>query len=72
MTFGRRSGISAAKYVKGGVELKKPTLEHVVKFEKELEKAGIENPVVAPILLPDYSTEEVIARRWTEGLQESE
>lgn len=72
MTFGRRSGISAAEYIKSGVELKKPTLEHVVRFEKELKEAGVEDPVVAPILLPDYSTDEVIARRWTEGLQDSE
>ena len=72
VTFGRRSGISAANYVKGGVDLKKPTLDHVVRFEKELEEAGIENPVIAPILLPDYTTEEVMSRRWTEALQESE
>jgi succinate dehydrogenase / fumarate reductase flavoprotein subunit/L-aspartate oxidase len=72
MTFGRRSGINAVEYVKNGVELKKPTLDHVVKFEKELEEAGIKNPNIAPILLPDYSTEEVISKRWLEGLQESE
>jgi len=67
LTFGRRAGISAAKYVDSGVELKKPTLDHVVKFEKELADAGIENPIVAPILLPDYSTEEVSSRRWLEN-----
>jgi len=39
---------------------------------KELEEAGIENPIVAPILLPDYSTDEVISRRWTERLRERE
>ncbi|MFC1840646.1 FAD-binding protein [Thermodesulfobacteriota bacterium] len=72
MTFGRRSGISAAEYVKSGVDLKKPTLDHVVKFENELKEAGIENPIIAPIILPDYSTEEVISRRWTEGLQVGE
>lgn len=72
VTFGRRSGIQAAEYVKGGVTLKRPTLDHVIKFERELKEAGIKDPVVAPILLPDYSTEEVIARRWTEALQENE
>lgn len=72
MTFGRRSGINAAEYVNGGVDLKKPTLDHVVNFENELKEAGIENPIIAPIILPDYSTEEVIAKRWTEGLQDSE
>jgi succinate dehydrogenase / fumarate reductase flavoprotein subunit/L-aspartate oxidase len=72
MTFGRRSGINAAEYVKGGVDLKEPTLDHVVNFENELKEAGIENPIIAPIILPDYSTDEVISRRWTEGFQGSE
>jgi len=72
ITFGRRSGINAAEYVNSDVKLKKLSLDHVVKFEKELEDIGIKNPVRAPILLPDYSTEEVSARRWNEPLKESE
>ena len=46
--------------------------DFVVKFEKELADEGVENPKTAPIILPDYSTEEVSARRWTEALMESE
>jgi succinate dehydrogenase/fumarate reductase flavoprotein subunit len=72
ITFGRRAGANAAEYVRGGVELKKLALDHVVKFEKELEEAGIENPIIAPVLLPDYSTEEVSARRWLDALMENE
>ncbi len=72
ITFGRRAGISAAKYVQGGVELKKPSLDHVVKFEKELGEAGVSDAIVAPILLPDYSTDEVTARRLSEARQEAE
>jgi succinate dehydrogenase / fumarate reductase flavoprotein subunit/L-aspartate oxidase len=72
IAFGRRSGTNAAEYVKRGVALKKLTLEHVVQFEKELEKAGIDDPQVAPLLLPDYSTEEVSARRWSDALLETE
>jgi succinate dehydrogenase / fumarate reductase flavoprotein subunit/L-aspartate oxidase len=68
ITFGRRAGKNAAAYVKSGVDLKKLTLDHVVKFEKELAEAGIENPQVAPILLPDYSTDEVAAKRWPEAV----
>lgn len=68
ITFGRRAGKNAADYVKGGVELKELSLEHVTKFEKELEEAGIENPAVAPIVLPDYSTDEVAERRWPDAL----
>ncbi len=66
IAFGRRAGTNAAEYIKDGGEIKKLTLDHVVKFEKELKEAGIKNPKAAPILLPDYSTEEVSARRWTD------
>ena len=65
ITFGRRAGTRAVDYVNSGVKLKKLTLDHVVKFEKMLADAGIENPKTAPILLPDYSTDEVISHRWT-------
>ncbi len=68
ITFGRRAGKSAAAYVSQGVELRDLTLEHIVKFEKELDEAGVENPKVAPIVLPDYSTDEVAERRWPEAL----
>ena len=68
ITFGRRAGTNAAKYIQGGVTLKGLTLDHVVKFEKELAAAGIKDPAIAPILLPDYATEEVVERRWTEAL----
>ena len=72
ITFGRRAGANAAKYIKDGVALKKLTLDHVIQFEKDLKDAGIENSIIAPILLPDYSTEEVISRRWLEGMMENE
>jgi len=65
LTFGRRAGIAAAEYVKGGIEIKKLSLEHVVKFEKELKSAGIENPLIGPMILPDYTTEIVRGKQWT-------
>ncbi|MCP4756760.1 MAG: hypothetical protein GY866_38345, partial [Proteobacteria bacterium] len=46
---------------------KKLNLDHVVKFEKELADAGIGDPAAAPILLPDYSTDEVNERRWLDA-----
>ncbi len=67
ITFGRRAGKNAAAYVKAGVQIKALTLDHVIKFEKELADAGIDNPAVAPILLPDYSTDEVAERRWPQA-----
>ncbi len=66
ITFGRRAGAKAAEYIKDGVELKKLTLDHAVKFERELTDAGIENPKTPPIIFSDYSTDEVSARRWTD------
>lgn len=72
ITFGRRAGRNAAEYIKGGVELKKLTLDHVLQFENALKEAGIKDPLVAPVVLPDYSTDEVGARRWSKALTESE
>ncbi len=72
ITFGRRAGRQAAEYVQAGVSLKKLTLDHVLEFEKELKAAGVKKPLVAPILLPDYSTDEVAARRWSDALLEAE
>ncbi len=67
ITFGRRAGVSAAEYVNWGVQLKGLSFDHVAKYEQELAAAGIENPMVAPILLPDYATDEVACRRLLEN-----
>ncbi len=72
ITFGRRSGTNAAEYVNNGVELTKLTLEHVMKFERELTAAGIDNPVTAPMLLPDYATDEVSSHRLLDSQMSSE
>jgi succinate dehydrogenase / fumarate reductase flavoprotein subunit/L-aspartate oxidase len=65
LTFGRRAGKAAAEYVRGGIEIKKLSLEHVVKFEGELKSAGIENPLIGPMILPDYTTDIVRGKQWT-------
>ena len=63
--FGRIAGISAASYVgekfKDGVL----TLDHVRRYHKELEEAGIVTDRVAPMLLPDYSNPYVRERQLT-------
>ena len=54
IVFGRTAGISAAqksKTAKHG----KPSLDHVGKYEKETEKAGIDTGAVSPLFLPDYT-----------------
>ena len=37
------------------MKLGKLTLAHVDEWNKQLEEAGIENPIASPILLPDYT-----------------
>ena len=62
--FGRRAGINAALSAKK-VKLGKLTLEHVKRYEKELQKAGIHTDRIAPMLLPDYTPAAVRARQLT-------
>ena len=52
--FGRRAGRAAALRAPE-VDLGKLTLAHVDEWNKQLEEAGIEDPIVSPILLPDYT-----------------
>jgi succinate dehydrogenase / fumarate reductase flavoprotein subunit len=57
LVFGRRAGFDAARRsrtAKGG----KPTLNHVVRFHKELAKAGYSAEKHSPVLLPDYRSDE--------------
>jgi len=59
--FGRRAGIYAAKYVKKA-KVGKLTLNHLDKYNKMLEKAGIKPKRTAPIILPEYRGEMAISR----------
>ena len=65
LTFGRRAGKVSASYVKGGVELTALTLNHVAAFEEELKQAGIKDPLLGPMVLPDYTTDQVKGKQWT-------
>jgi len=57
--FGRRAGWFAAEYIKTTAKDGKLGLEHVRKYHKELEAAGLGGERVSPMLLPDYSNPEV-------------
>ena len=57
--FGKIAGMSASKYIKGNFKDGKLTLDHVRRYHKELEEAGIITDRVAPMLLPDYSNPKV-------------
>jgi succinate dehydrogenase / fumarate reductase flavoprotein subunit len=54
--FGRRAGAAAAEYAK---EAKPgiPGLDHLIAYEEELMKEGVETDRRAPILIPDYRPE---------------
>ncbi len=59
--FGRRAGIFMAEYVKTR-KVGKLTLEHIDRYNKEVEEAGLASDVKAPILLPEYRGKEALAR----------
>ena len=55
--------MAAAEYAKK-VKQGKLTLKHIDDFEKGLEKAGLKNPPVGPMILPDYTPDQVKDRQW--------
>jgi succinate dehydrogenase/fumarate reductase flavoprotein subunit len=63
--FGRIAGRSASAYVKEKAKEGKLNLDHVRRYHKELEEAGIITDRVAPMLLPDYSNPKVRERQLT-------
>ncbi len=63
--FGRIAGASASLYVKEKAKEGKLTLDHVRRYHRELEEAGIITDRLAPMLLPDYSNPKVRERQLT-------
>jgi succinate dehydrogenase/fumarate reductase flavoprotein subunit len=63
--FGRIGGVNAALYAKEKAKDGRLTLDHVRRYNKELEEAGIITDRVAPMLLPDYSNPKVRERQLT-------
>jgi len=59
MVFGRRAGIHAAGHAKK-TKIGRLTLEHVVGYEKELDKTALDKK--APILLPDYRRKQAVSK----------
>ncbi len=51
--FGRRAGAAAAVRARE-VQPGKPTLQHLVAWERQLQEAGLDPQTTAPILLPNY------------------
>ncbi len=65
LVFGRIAGRNAALYAKEKAKEGRFMLDHVRKFHKELEEAGIDRGKVSPVLLPDYSNPLVRQRQVT-------
>ncbi|MDI7260168.1 MAG: FAD-binding protein [Thermodesulfobacteriota bacterium] len=60
--FGRRAGIRAAERAKE-IEIGKPSLGHLIEYEKDLERTGVLKKVrKAPLLLPDYRYEKALSK----------
>ena len=65
MVFGRIAGETAATFVKEKANGAKLTLDHAVKYNKEVDDAGIDGDRVAPMLLPDYTDPAVREKQLT-------
>ncbi|MEO0156279.1 MAG: FAD-binding protein [candidate division WOR-3 bacterium] len=63
LVFGRRAGMSTAEYLKKNPSFGKLTLEHLKRYKKMMEDAGIRTARKAPILFPDYRGKAVLARK---------
>jgi succinate dehydrogenase/fumarate reductase flavoprotein subunit len=64
--FGRIAGCVAAEFVRGAVPPGRPTLDHVRRFHRELDAAGVAvDGRVSPMILPDYSNPEVRKKQLT-------
>jgi succinate dehydrogenase / fumarate reductase flavoprotein subunit len=60
--FGRRAGIHAAEQSRG-MMIGKPSLDHVVEYERGLEKEGVLKEMIrAPLILPDYRFEKALPK----------
>ena len=55
IVFGRNAGMCAAAKAKGTETPAKLTLEHIEKFNNELESAGAASGTASPMLLPHYA-----------------
>ncbi|UCD06607.1 MAG: FAD-binding protein [candidate division WOR-3 bacterium] len=62
LVFGRRAGMSTAEYVKAHKGENKIALDHVKRYVKNLEQAGVKCTRRAPIILPDYRGKAALAR----------
>ncbi len=65
MVFGRISGKNAALYALNEAKEGKLTLDHVIRYHREMEEAGITTDRISPMLLPDYTSQHVKEKQLT-------
>ncbi|MBI4881347.1 MAG: FAD-binding protein [Planctomycetes bacterium] len=65
IVYGRIAGATAAQYLKTKAKDGRLNLEHVRKYNKELEEAGVGQDRVSPMLIPDYTDPKVRERQLT-------
>lgn len=65
MVFGRIAGVNAGLYAIDKAKDGALTLEHVEKFNKELAESGAGNGRIAPMLLPDYTSDATKSKQLT-------
>ncbi|RKZ04918.1 succinate dehydrogenase/fumarate reductase flavoprotein subunit, partial [Candidatus Fermentibacteria bacterium] len=65
IVFGRIAGTQAAKFVREHGDSGPANLDHVKRYNKEVEAAEIEEDRIAPMILPDYSNPEVRKKQHT-------
>jgi succinate dehydrogenase/fumarate reductase flavoprotein subunit len=65
MVYGRIAGKNAAAYAKEKATDGALTLQHAIDYNKTIDDEGIETDRVSPMLLPDYTPEDIKARELT-------
>ncbi len=65
MVYGRIAGSTAARYVKNDFKDGKLNLDHVVKYNEEVNKTDVADGRVAPMILPDYTDPRVREKQLT-------
>jgi succinate dehydrogenase/fumarate reductase flavoprotein subunit len=65
IVFGRIAGKNAAVYAREKADGSKLSLDHVIKYNREIEEAGVDEGRVAPMILPDYTDPRVRERQLT-------
>jgi len=64
LVFGRRAGQAAATAIADGAAPGAASLNHLAEYGKALSDAGLDRGAVSPMILPNYATDDIRARRW--------